>query len=125
MNPANPEFFPKPSAISFACQGGLDLLSPAVSTPPGTLQECWNYEVSITTGYTLASGLLLWGGKTFVVYREWIDCGYFEDRALDEFQIGGIYTIRSMVDTSRTARVRLLRKDSERISLQVIDGDFK
>lgn len=125
MNPANHEYFQKPTAITFACAGGLDLISPAVATPPGTLQDCWNYEVSISSGYSLSSGLMLWAGKTFNVFREWIDCPVTEDRALEEFKEGGIYLIQSRIDPTRQARVRLLRKNSNSVSLQVFDGDFK
>lgn len=125
MNPANPQMFQKPLALTFACEGGLDLLSPAVAVAPGTLQDCWNYEVSINSGYTLSSGLMLWAGKTFSVFREWIDCSVIEDRAIDEFRSGGIYLIQSIANPSRQARVRLLRKNSGSVSLQVFDGDFK
>ena len=125
MNYANNEMFPRPLALTFPCQGGMDLLSPSVAVPPGTLQDCWNYEVSINSGYTLASGIMLWAGKTFNVFREWIECPVVNDIGLDDLRTGGIYFIQSVSEPSKTARIRILRKGSGSVALQVFDGEFK
>ena len=124
MNPHVADYFPKPVAITVPCEGGLDLLSPAVAAPPGSLQDCWNYEVTVTSGYTLSSGLMLFAGKGFNVIREWIILPITDGDALSDFYEGGTYVIRSS-QTRQLARVRLLKKEVDKIYLQVIDGDWK
>ena len=124
MNPHVADYFPKPVSITFPCENGLDLLSPAVAAPPGSLQDCWNYEVSFTSGYALSPGLLLFGGKGFSVLREWIECPITDSSTLSDFFVGSIYVIR-VPGTRRLARVRLLRKEADKVYLQLVDGDWK
>ena len=45
-------------------QGGLDLVTPTLSLPPGVATEASNFEVSITGGYTRIAGYERFDGRT-------------------------------------------------------------
>lgn len=49
---------------AFKLQGGLDLITPTLSLPPGVARDSQNFEVSTTGGYTRVAGYERFDGRT-------------------------------------------------------------
>ena len=49
---------------AFALKGGLDLVTPMLSLPPGVARESLNFEVSVTGGYSRITGYERYDGRT-------------------------------------------------------------
>lgn len=56
--------FPKVESTYLPLQGGLDLMTPAISLPPGRTFDCLNYEPEISGGYRRINGYERFDGRT-------------------------------------------------------------
>lgn len=119
--------------ISFPTIGGLDLATDKLSTHPGSLQDCMNYEVGKEAGYRLAPGLLRWNGTVTYFLPRFIVGDYstiVNGPNIDSFYHGGIYTAspdNDSVDSSQfSVKLKVLKIDTDnnKVYFQIVEGNW-
>lgn len=120
------------AAVPFSCSGGVNTDSPKLEAYPGSLQDCRNFEVTETRGYTSAEGLLEFNGAyhnfpLFTIVLEEVHAYYVDEETTAPINWfahtpGQIFRIKG------GGSLQVIKVDESvephRVYAQVIDGDI-
>ena len=109
--------FSQVDADYFPLNGGLDLVTPAISMPPGKLISCQNYEPAIGGGYSRKKGYERFSGKALPSSK-----GYW----IATVSLSAIVAVGDTITgvTSAVTGVVIFIHDATTLVLAVVSGTF-